>query len=267
MKANKMKLFIVCLLLLLANSLKAQAQQNPRWQVSLSGGWALPVGVYKKIAPEKGVMGENNNINGFDKEGNSYADPGYAFNAGIYYQLQDKWHLTATVGRSFNNINAEVMDQFWNEIYNEGFSPDNPPPWGYREYQIDQQPYRVTYFLPGIAYVLNWERWQLSANPQVGVAGMLYPNYSIAFLWSTDSALRHEGETPSIQTLMWGGALQMSYQISNRISTGIMANYLSADFPYEIGLRLVPGGSGVLEKSDIVTYRQVQLGFQLGYRF
>jgi hypothetical protein len=264
MKANKMKLFIVCLLLLLVNSLKAQAQQSPRWQVSLSGGWALPVGVYKKIAPEKGAVPVGGH-QGFDKKGNSYAEPGYAAGIAVQYWLRSHWQVTANLGYSINTINSEVMSTYLEEFFNRDFDPGSPDGL-YKSYRVDHEDYQVMYFLTGVAYTMNLGRWQFSANPQLGIATMSYPEYKIIFLWADDVIFQHRGETPSIQTLMWGSSVQLSYQLSKSFSAGLDVAYLSANFPYDISL-IARGGALPLEKSDVVTYRQVQLGFQLGYRF
>jgi hypothetical protein len=265
------KVFTLLVLITYLTTGDLHAQENPRWHISLSGGWALPVGAYQKIAPEKAVANTDGSdeINGFDKKGNSAAKAGYAFNIGLRYRVQNNWHLTATAGYSLNTVNTEVINNYLNDYANENWFTDPTSTVDYR-FDFNQQDYQVLYYLAGVAYGVNHGRWQLSLNPQIGLGSLLYPDYNIVYLWITNnnSALRHEGETPSIQALMWGGSLQTSYQLSTRLSAGIMANYLSADFPYEMGLRLVPGGSsGALDKSDEVTYRQVQLGFQLGYRF
>lgn len=264
MKANRMKLFIVCLLLLLANSLKAQEQESPRWQVFLSGGWALPVGAYQKIAPEKGAVPVGGH-QGFDKKGNSYAEPGYAAGIAVQYWLRSHWQVTANLGYSINTINSKVMSTYLEEFFNRDFDPGSPDGL-YKSYRVDHHNYQVMYFLAGAAYGINLGCWQILINPQLGLANMDYPDYSIVFLWANDIAFQHRGETPSIQTLMWGSSLQASYQLSKRLGAGINLTYLSANFPYDISL-IARGGALPLEKSDVVTYRQVQLGFQLGYRF
>lgn len=242
------------------------AQENPRWHISLSGGWALPVGSFSGIAPETGIADDEGSgeFNGFDKEGNSYARNGYAIGLRVQYRIKSNWYLTSMFGRSFNTVDSEVMREYLNRYANENWTY-NPPIGGYR-FQVDHQNYQVMYFLPGVAYTTNMGRWQFSVNPQLGIATMSYPEYSIIFLWIEDAAFQHRGETPSIQTLMWGSSVQLSYQLNKRFSAGLNVAYLSANFPYDISL-IARGGALPLEKSDIFTYRQVQLGFQLGYRF
>ncbi len=68
-----MKAFFSLMVIFCLTTSNLCAQEVSRWHITLSGEWALPVGDYQRIAPEKAVI-EGGDINGFDKEGNSAAD-------------------------------------------------------------------------------------------------------------------------------------------------------------------------------------------------
>ncbi len=198
---------MICLsLILVVNSLHVRGQESNSWHTVLTGGWALPVGAFKRIAPEQGVVYEGDNpvIYGFDKKGNSYAENGYALGLAMRYSINNNWHLTSRISYTVNTVNTKVMNDYLDDFYNKDFDPSNPPAWGYKYHRVDHRDYQVMYFLAGMAYGLNVGRWPFSVNPQLGLASINYPDYSIVYLWTAYpySAFRHEGETPSIQALM-----------------------------------------------------------------
>ncbi len=267
MKADIKAISMLFSLTLIVNSLYAQVQDNRRWHIAFTGGLALPVGAFRQTATEDGIAykGDNSVLNGFDKQGNSYAQNGYAVGMALRYSLHSHWQVTANTGYSFNSVDTRVMREFLDDFANENWTT-NPPAGGYR-FHVDHQDYQVIYFLPGAAYQFVHQRWQFLINPQLGLASIRYPDYGIVFLWSNDNiAFQHNGNTPSSQALMAGGFVEAGYEFYSRFNIGLRVGYLFSDFYYDISLKS-PGEAFPLDKSDVVTYRQIQAGLLIGYSF
>ena len=247
-----MKISVLFVVLIIRLNSVSYAQDLSRWSVSLSYGIASPIAGFQKAAPEKTVVYDPYTpgvafYNGFDKQGNSAAKAGTFFSLGLNYLITKKWIVFLDFGNTTNSVNVESVMDYWKVIYGPVAN-------------TVQNDYQTMFALTGIGYKLKWKKLDLMITQKIGWAIMQFPDYRFGG-W-----INERPEAP-LQSFMVGWGIKASYFLNKNIFTGIAVSFTTADFNYSVALRVVPGGSTIISKSDQVSYRQLTTGIHVGYRF
>jgi hypothetical protein len=239
----------------LSSSLFAQPTKL-KWDVSLSYGFAIPVGGFSKFDPEKSLLttvsgGQSRTgLIGFFKENNSYAKQGQFISLKVTYQFTRHWFASAVAIHSTNAVNTSAFFDYVNSL---AFPPLT---------QLTNEDYRVSGWAVGGGYSFRYRRVSFSVAPLVGQAVIASPSYFFEWFgypwdWQviglTDSPL-----------LGFNGNISISSR--RQAYTSLKIDYTTANFGYRINLK-TPGLPAPYVKDDVITYRLLSVGITVGYKF
>jgi hypothetical protein len=109
-----------------------------------------------------------------------------------------------------------------------------------------------------------------------GVARSGFPYYRIIDEYEVDYPdghdypkryFGHEGDRDADYSFIWGSTFVLSYPVSKSLLLDLEVAYAASGFEYHVDPRWIPGGSGLLEYDDHVTYRALNLGLGITWSF
>ncbi|MBX2947414.1 MAG: hypothetical protein KF725_16410 [Cyclobacteriaceae bacterium] len=278
---NQKTAFILSLMFYM--SLAAFGQGNnpdsSRISISISSGWAIPLGSFAKSSPEKIVRVYNNDpyppyirVENYARESSGAAIKGSFINIHFAYRLNQKWLMLAQAGFTRNAVNAQGASDFLNKF------PSSSP---FNSFSIRAVDYTVLTISSGLNYQLTWRRNGLNFGPMLGIGIMDYPDYEISFKESDFAPLtirRHLGAQPNLVGLLYGGVAEIyhkwnlrqkgTYKLLARVDVGLRLSYSAADFTYYSTLGNRDTNPRIFESyKDEVNYRLLNLGLSIGYKF
>ncbi len=256
-----MKNFIILGMLFLRLSLDIYAQEDiySRFSLSVSGGWAIPVGSFGNkdnsvIYTPEDV--QNPRIIGLDKSKSGLAEPGYFFNLEMKYMLNQSFGLRLRTGYTFNSVWTDGISEFFSTKYGDQI--------------FEHDDYKIFHVAPGLGYEKKLGNFDFGIGGFFGLAITNYPYYkSILLFTTTDPPIiwSHEGETPTLNALLIGGSLNIDYYISSHFKLGLECAVQNSNFDYSIQTRLIPGGSPNPEINDTLKASLINLGLRIQYNF
>lgn len=264
-------------------SLAAFGQGNnpdsSRISISISSGWAIPLGAFSKSSPEKIVQVYNNDpdpeyisIENYARKGSGAAMKGSFINIHFTYRLNAKWLMLAEAGFTRNAVNDQDASDFLNNFLTSS---------AYNSIRIRAIDYSFLTISSGLNYQLTWKKNGFNLGPMLGLGIMDYPNYEISFKESDFSPLtahKHLGAQPNLVSFLYGGVVEIyhkwnlrqkgTYKLLAKLDVGLRLSYLAADFTYYSTLGSKDTNPRIFKYyKDEVNYRLLNLGFRIGYNF
>jgi hypothetical protein len=258
-----MRLNHLALLVFVTCSLNLNGQsKNQHWDISVGYGLSLPVGAFKKVTPEKSLayFNDHQDINGFDKDGNSAAQNGSSALVKVDYWFQRSWGIMLHVGYTKNAVNTQpatdyVNDWIVNVLPNQTLA-------------FIQEDYKVLTTSIGIGYNFSKNRFIFSLYPSIGLAMLSSPEYVMtrqAQNYPTPALYTYSIDESKIYAPLFGLNGAILYDVSSHFFVGLDAAYNHANFEYVWTMK--SPGIDPYSRTDKVTYRTVQLIGKVGFRF
>ncbi|MBX2947413.1 MAG: hypothetical protein KF725_16405 [Cyclobacteriaceae bacterium] len=241
----------------------AQESKMSGWDISFSGGLAIPFGAYRSSNPESSVITSEAGFpifNGFNKRGNSAALNGHAWNAEVSYTLKSNWAFSLTATSTLNPVETGVV----NAYLNDQLDMQNTS-----RIMVNQDDYQAMFYTLGVRKIKHWKHFYGSMGIDVGLAVMDYPFYDVSIIENSSGnnyPLYHIGFKPVSKSYTMGVNGEVGYRLSRHLSTALQIRYRFADFLYEIGLHPVGGSSSFLFV-DTINYRQLLPCLKVCYHF
>lgn len=251
------------ILFCVSGSFTLQAQTAwKRWNVSAGFGMSIPVGAFKKIAPEKSIIYYSGfpEPSGFDKDGNSAAKVGTSGSLKVNYQFHRSWEVYVKVGYTLNAVNTQPTNDYINNVMTV-FRPT-------QTYSLSNDDYNLFFTSIGAGYTIKASKFTFIVDPGIGMAFLQSPDYEIILQRSdiaVDSHYYYDVNEDRLKSPIVSLTGAMHYDLSSRYYFGCEVGYSYANFEYTI-TRKSPGFTDIL-KSDKVTYRTVQLEIKVGVNF
>lgn len=267
----KLKSFLIPLLLFF--SIANLRAQHDKFEIYFSSGFCLPIGAFQDTEPTSIFTyqpdGSNPEFVGFSKEGHGYAETGFSINGGAAWHLNSWLSIDLGAGYSSNPVNSESVENHMTEIFSR-FATLHDFPF----FTIDQSPYETQYLKIGILYNKRWDRIKIHAGPSFGIASLKFPDYYIQTFAFQDNETApnrnyiHTGSKPRLDAFLFGLKSRVNYSISTSLNIGLFAEYLNADFAYEIELDNIesPTDQSFGPFQDTVNYRVIQIGLEISLK-
>jgi hypothetical protein len=244
------------LLIFILMSFGAEAQIKKKLTFSVSGGAALPIGIFAKKDVEAAAIYDPDRVPpavaSIAKSKSGFAKTGYYYQAELSYLLSQHLFAFVRTGTSVNPISVSEMDAFFSSLngLEQRFSHE------------DNVLFSVT---PGLGYFINKESWKFSFGMFAGYGRVKYPYYENRFVFTqSDIIWAHSGARPDLSSWVSGGMMKTEYKIK-KCSIGLEVLFQRANFDYEIYPKTIPGGSQSETFSDTLKSRILQAGLTFGY--
>lgn len=258
-----MKNFIILSMFFLVLSLDLYGQEDiyNRFNISVSGGRAIPVGSFgnKDIINSAIYTPEdiqNPWVIGIDKSKSGFAESGYFFNIEMKYMLNQSFGLRLRTGYTFNSVWTEGITQFLSTNYGDQ--------------KFEHEDYKIFHAAPGLGYEKKVGNFNLGVGVFSGLALTNYPYYQSILLYTTTNPpiiWAHDGERPTLKAFLIGGALNIDYNATSQLTWGIECFLQSSNFDYSMTTRVIPGFSPNPEINDILKTSNLNIGLKLQYNF
>jgi hypothetical protein len=238
-------------------------ETNSKWEANLIYSFGIPTGAFGAVDPTTSVSYVSPNVpqlSGFDKKGHAAALNGSAIDIRVNYLLSKNFIASLGLGTASHSVNVSPLNNYLYQSFSgNGTGYFSAVQWSYRNFSI----------APGISYQIQSGKWFFRVTQLVGLAVMEYPDYYMDFYFNgvVNSVVKHEGSKPNSKSLWVSSNLSVNRWISQRVFVGVNTGYSIANFPYQITLRLVPGGNPTPTRYDEVPWRTIGVGLVAGYRF
>jgi len=263
-----LKTSLLLIFLLACGLLQAQEMPERRWGVELHYGLGVPVGGYSRVVPEQAIGSHEPFFEpyfaGFNKKGNSAAQPGQFISFVVAYRPGRSFRLNLKLTGSQNKVNTQPVSEYMTRFYNELLDIN------YLIYRVNQESYKAGLALIGVGYFKKYDKWTIALTPGIGVGILRFPDYNLALTnYEVDPprsfTFYHRGNTPvsTSPALSVGGAV--TYSISPWLSIGLNLEYNHANFDYTYELGAVGLDTNII--TDTVSYRVLQVGLTAGFWF
>lgn len=251
----KISLIIVLIVSVVPYSIAQKRKRN--WDISVSYGFAIPVGGFKKVAPAKdieavpyGTSGQvYYNVYGVPKDGNSYATNGQFGSLDVRYHIDQHWLATLAIHQSKNAVNTEAFLNYASKVV-------VPPITAY-----SNNDYNVTAWSAGFGYEFNINQFHITLIPVIGQASISSPDY--IFEWYTYPFFFDVTELNN--SLLLGLHGNINFKFRSRFYASLKADFDSANFDYTV--KMHSPGTNFLFLDDRITYRLLKIGLTFGVRF
>lgn len=236
---------------------------NSKWEANLIYSFGISTGAFGAVDPTTSVSYVSPNVpqlSGFDKKGHAAALNGSVIEIRVNYLLSKNFIASLGMGAASHSVNVNPLNNYLYQAFSgNGTGYFNAVQWSYRNFSI----------APGVSYQIQSGKWFFRITQLIGLAIMEYPDYYLDFYFNgvVSSVVKHEANKPNSTSWWISSNLSINKRISQRVFVGVNAGYSIANFPYEITLRLVPGGNPTPTRYDEVPWRTIGVGLVAGYRF
>lgn len=258
-----MRSIIVLALFVIIHGTCYAQEVNSKWGVNVIYAFGIPTGDFGAVDPTTSVTYSSPNVpqlSGFDKRGHAAALNGSVMELRVNYLLSKNFIASLGLSTGSNSLNVSALNNYLYQSFSGNSTGYfNAVQWSYRNFCI----------APGISYQIQSGKWLFRATQLIGLGILEYPDYYMDFYFngSVTSVVKHEGNKPSSKSLWISSSLSINRLISQHIFVGVNTGYSTANFPYQITLRLIPGGNPTPTRNDEVPWRTFSLGIIAGYRF
>jgi len=263
-------LAIIFGLLFLPVSGFSQTKFLERFEFGISGGLALPVGVFSDVHVESSLeqLDQSSRIRGFVKESGGQANTGTSINLDLKYYISHKVFMSLSYIRNHNQINTQPQLDYYDK--NVRFLTDA---WGNeREFpgHLTSEDYSLKAYLLGIGYLFTINKFDISFAGQMGLNHLRFPFYVWGFDLSDQLTLLlrpravYEPLPSNLEAVSYGLQLNGAYPITSRLKTNLNLSYLRSDHPHSYWTTTL-GGSNEFFIEDNIKYRVIALRLGLSY--
>ncbi len=257
----KNRVILSVLMLTPCADLLSQDDIHNRFSISISGGWAIPVGSFGKkniftsaIYTPEDV--QNPWVIGIDKSKSGFAEPGHFVNLEMKYMPNKYIGLRLRTGYTFNSVRTEGITQFLTSRY------------GDQKFKHDD--YKLLHIAPGLGYEKQIGNFNLGVGLYSGVALTNYPYYESTLLYTATNPPRiwaHDGERPTLKSFLISGAINIDYKVTSKLTWSIECSLQNSNFNYSVRTRIIPGGNPNPEINDSLKTLNLNIGLKLKYNF
>jgi len=234
--------------------------QEQKWQVEATYYLNYPSGSFGTLNPSGSVVYPSPGVpqlNGFDKKGHAAADQGVGIEFILSRSLIKNFSIGLAAGMTSSPVQVAPLNDYLDQVF------------GYGVVRTSQGNYLTYSLAPGLSYGIQRKRWTITIAAFVGASLLRFPEYDMALSNNGpgDTIVKHEGNKPDSYSLWLSSHVSIRKMLTNRLSLSVTVGYSSANFPYQVALRMVPGGSTTTVRADEVTFRIIKVGIGIGYRF
>jgi len=257
-------------ILLFPESSYSQSSFLERFEFGVSGGLALPIGVFSDVhvASSLEQLDQYRWIRGFVKESGGQAIKGTSINLDLKYYISPKVFISLSYIRNHNQINTQPQQDYYDE--NSRFITDE---WGNeREFPgyLSSEDYSLNAYLLALGYRFPVKKFDFSVAGQIGRNSLQFPFYVWAFGLSDQISLLlrprgvYEPLPTNMEAVSYGLQFNGAYPITNRLKTNLNLSYLRSDHPHSYWTTTL-GASNEFFIEDNIKYRVLALRLGLSY--
>jgi hypothetical protein len=254
---------LICLvvsLIILANHASGQTESSRKFEISFIPALSIPIASYGRKDPARSAIltdpASPYSIQGFNKSKSGFAKIGLDYSFEVKYKLNGGFRLLFRTGVFSNSVETNRMSEFVTQSYLN------------RNTKVEEDDYWYLYITPGVGYYKSFGKYNFGFDLLAGYSLTEYPYYKFVLLFTTvypPIILAHDGPRPDLNSIIVGSSVSMSYRIINQFEVGLVVSYLHSNFSYKYIPRFIPGGSQVLEYSEVLKMRVLTAGIRLSY--
>lgn len=233
---------------------------NSKWEANFIYSLGIPTGAFGAVDPTTSVSYVSPNVpqlNGFDKKGHAAAGQGLGIEFTLTRSLSTNFSVSLAVGTTSSPVQVAPLNDYLDQVF------------GYGMVRTSQANYLTYSLAPGLQYNIQRKKWVTNFGQFVGTSMLRFPEYDMLLSNNGpgDTVVKHEGNKPDSHSIWLSTNLSIRRLLTKHLSVQLSFCYASANFPYQVALRMVPGGSNTTIRADEVPFHIIKAGIGIGYRF